>query len=109
MRALWIILAMLLALVFAGSAMLPEVYDYRCYGQRNCAAVPDAWVHENSAVVVFRIPPGGHPMYGAENSAALVIEVERFRLEARRLDGRWHLCLNTSHYPLCVYPPGRSF
>lgn len=106
--ALW---AAWLTLAFAAitPAWAHETYDYRCCGERDCAAVPDAWVHEAGEVIVITIPPGGHPMYGRENARPLVIEFDRFRLESRRIDGRWHVCLNPAHHPLCVYPPERSF
>lgn len=85
-----------------------QTYDYRCCGEQDCQAVPDSFVHEAGDVIVFRIPPGGHIMYGPENTRPLVVEFDRFRLEHRRIDGRWHICLNPAHFPLCVYPPDRG-
>jgi hypothetical protein len=106
------IAAALLLWLLCALAMTPanahEAYDYRCCGTQDCAAVPDEWVHESREAIVFHIPPGGHPMYGRENAKPLVVEVDRFRVEQRRLDGRWHLCLNPAHFPLCVYPPDRG-
>jgi hypothetical protein len=103
---------LLLLWLLCALAMTPanahEAYDYRCCGTQDCAAVPDEWVHESREAIVFHIPPGGHPMYGRENVKPLVVEVDRFRIEQRRLDGRWHLCLNPAHFPLCVYPPDRG-
>lgn len=101
-------LALLVACLWGGKAHAHDAYDYRCCGERDCAAVPDSWVHETGDVIIFRIPPGGHPMYGAENTRPLIVEFDRFRLEQRRMDGRWHICLNPAHFPLCVYPPDRG-
>ena len=82
-----------------------EGYDYRCCGDNDCAPVPSSAVHEAGPVIIFRIAPGTHPMWPATKTAHLVVEVDRFRLEHRRLDGRWHLCLNPALIVLCVYPP----
>jgi hypothetical protein len=101
---IWVITAWLMTPARAHGA-----YDYRCCGERDCAAVPDQWVHESGDVIVFRIPPGGHPMWATDKTVPLVVEFDRFRLETRRMDGRWHLCLNPSQFPLCVYPPERGF
>jgi hypothetical protein len=98
-----------LLLGLASVAKAHEAYDYRCCGMNDCAPVSDSAVHETGDVIVFRIAPGTHPMWPADKAAHLVIEVERFRVEQRRLDGRWHLCLNPAQFPLCVYPPDRSF
>lgn len=102
--------AILLALAIwsAPNADAHEGYDYRCCGQNDCAPVPDAAVHEAGPVIIFRIAPGTHPMWPADKAAALVVEVDRFRLEHRRLDGRWHICLNPALAVLCVYPPDRG-
>jgi predicted lysophospholipase L1 biosynthesis ABC-type transport system permease subunit len=101
---------LLMALLAAAPrARAHEAYDYRCCGQNDCAPVADAAVHEAGDVVIFRIAPGTHPMWGADKAAHLVVEIERFRIERRTLDGRWHLCLNSAQFPLCAYPPGRSF
>ncbi len=98
-----------LALAALTPAWAHEAYDYRCCGQRDCGPVPDAWVHETRDAVTFRIPPGGHPMWPADKAAHLVVEIDRFRVEHRRLDGRWHVCLNPALHVLCAYPPDRGF
>jgi len=86
-----------------------EGYDYRCCGNNDCAPIEDSAVHESGEVIIFRIAPGTHPMWPAEKAAHLVVEVDRFRLEHRRMDGRWHICLNAALQVLCVYPPERGF
>ena len=101
--------AALIAFLLAAPAAAHEAYDYRCCGQNDCAPVPDSAVHETGDVILFRIAPGTHPMWPADKKAHLMVEVERFKVEHRRLDGRWHLCLNAAQVPLCVYPPERGF
>lgn len=96
-------------LMAVASASAHEAYDYRCCGERDCAPVADSAVHESPDVIVFRIAPGTHPMWPADKAAHLVVEVDRFRLEHRRIDGRWHVCLNPALHVLCVYPPERGF
>ena len=44
-------------------------------------------------------------MWPATKTAHLVVEVERFRLEHRRIDGQWHICLGPDLIVLCAYPP----
>lgn len=82
-----------------------EGYDYRCCGQNDCSPVPTSAVHEAGPVIIFRIAPGTHPMWPATKTAHLVVEVERFRLEHRRIDGQWHICLGPTLVVLCAYPP----
>jgi len=101
--------AALIAFLLATPAAAHDGYDYRCCGDNDCAPVADSNVHEVGDAIIFRIPPGTHPMWPADRPNALVVEVERFRIEHRRLDGRWHLCLNGAQFPLCVYPPERGF
>ena len=99
----------LIAFLLSAPAAAHEGYDYRCCGDNDCAPVADSAVHETGDVVVFRIAPGTHPMWTANQTKPLIVEVERFRIEKRRMDGRWHLCLTSTQYPLCVYPPDRGF
>lgn len=102
--------AALIALLLAAvPAAAHEAYDYRCCGERDCGPIADSAVHEAGDVIVFRIAPGTHPMWPADKSTHLVVEVDRFRLEHRRIDGRWHICLNPALHVLCVYPPERGF
>ena len=107
-RACLAIVAACVALLVAIPAFAHSVYDYRCCGNHDCAPIPDSAVHEAGEVIVFRVAPGSHPMWPADKAAHLVVEVDRFRVESRRLDGRWHLCLNAAGFPLCVYPPERG-
>jgi hypothetical protein len=80
-------------------------YDYRCCGEQDCAPVASSAVHETGDVIIFRIAPGSHPMWPADKPAHLIVEIDRFRLEQRRLDGQWHICLNPALIVLCAYPP----
>jgi hypothetical protein len=112
LAAPWIVILaiiLLAAILTACPARAHEAYDYRCCGERDCAPVADSAVHETADAVVFRIAPGAHPMWPADKAAHLVVEIDRFRLEQRRLDGRWHICLNTALHVLCAYPPERGF
>jgi hypothetical protein len=102
-------LVLLFVFAVASRGNAHEAYDYRCCGQNDCAPVPDSAVHETGDVIIFRIVPGSHPMWTAKETRPLIVEVERFKVEHRRLDGSWHLCLNSAQIPLCVYPPDRGF
>lgn len=101
--------AALILAFMSGPALSHEAYDYRCCGERDCGPIDDKYVFETPEAVTFRIPPGAHPMWPADKPNFLVVEIARARVEHRRLDGRWHVCINGALDVLCAYPPDRGY
>ena len=103
----WFLLLLFIC-VAASKANAHWKYPYDCCADNDCQRVADSAVHEAGDVVVVRILPGSHIMWGKDKPAALVAEIPRAALR-QPLDGEWHVCIGPTGSILCVFPPMRSF
>jgi hypothetical protein len=88
--------------VYAHQAMSGWTYPIECCSDRDCAVIGGRTVRETPAGYVVTVQPGGHPMWGAERAAPLVVEFA-YRKAKPSPDGKWHLCISPSGAPLCLF------
>ena len=87
--------AVLLAL--AGSALAHSArtgwdYPFACCGGSDCAEIPAAWVRTTRSGFAVSIPPGGHPMWGADKAGPFEAFVPADAGQTSP-DGLYHICL----------------
>lgn len=96
--------------LFARPAKAHEWYDFDCCAMNDCAALEPAAVQESPVGFVVTIRPGSHPMWPAAKPHPLVV-VYPYRSSKVRpsRDEHWHVCINATGAPLCLYVIGGGF
>lgn len=94
--------------VYAHQAMSGWTYPVECCSDRDCAVIDGRTVRETPAGYVVTVQPGGHPMWGREQTAPLVVTFA-YRDAKPSPDGQWHLCISPTGRPLCLFPKQGGF
>lgn len=102
LAALAALLSLLAFPVSAHTAMSGWSYPVECCSSVDCAEISPSAVRETPTGYEVTIRPGTHPMWRADRPAPLTVKFP-YRDAKPSPDGRWHVCIDPTGNPLCLF------